>query len=67
MSFEDLTDQSIINFGQYKGRKLVNVPGTYLLWVYENVEGHGLLKKYIKDNLEILKQERQDEIRKRSR
>lgn len=55
-----LTDNSIITFGKYRGQALVNVPGSYLLHLY-NTPNNGLdpaLKRYIKDNLEVLKQEK---------
>ena len=31
-----LTDESIINFGMHKGKKLANVPASWLLWFYHN-------------------------------
>lgn len=54
---EKLTDQSIMNFGKYKGHKLANVPPDYLLWIYDNYDLKPELKAYIDDNMSILKQE----------
>ncbi len=45
-------------FGKYKGDKLINVPSDYLLWLYDNDKcGFGELFKYIRDNLDVLKQQ----------
>ena len=52
-----LTDESLMPFGQHKGKKLVNVPDTYLMWLYENNKAHGDLKEYIEDNLDVIKKE----------
>lgn len=59
-----LTDQSIIKFGRYKGRKLINVPPSYLLKLIENDIGepkHFIyyqladVQLYVKENLETIK------------
>ncbi|HTG57418.1 MAG TPA: DUF3820 family protein [Niabella sp.] len=52
-----LTDQSIMSFGKYKGHKLANVPAEYLLFIYAEYDLQAPLKKYIADNLQGLKQE----------
>lgn len=31
-----LTDNSIMPFGVYKGKKMANVPASYLKWIYDN-------------------------------
>jgi len=50
-----LDDDSIINFGPYKGRKLINIPAEYLLGIYNNKISDKDLLEYIKDNLDVLK------------
>ncbi len=72
-----MTDDSIMPFGKYKGEKLRDVRASYLLWLNaqwddnpieekENVNPVYLrvqkeLKRYIEENLEILKMERNKE------
>jgi len=53
-----LTDQSLMPFGKFKGDKLANVPAWYLLWIYDNMMLQDNLKKYIKDNRQVLEQEK---------
>lgn len=48
------TDESLMPFGQHKGKKLVDVPAKDLIWLYEN-EKSGKITEYIKENLEVLK------------
>ena len=50
-----MEDSSIMPFGKYKGIKLANVPPEYLIWLYENANVYGELKKYIEDNMDVLK------------
>jgi uncharacterized protein (DUF3820 family) len=52
-------------FGKHKGEKLANVPAEYLLFLREEWEDRKPvlpaqieLKKYIDDNLEVLRMER---------
>jgi len=58
-----LTDDSILHYGnKHRGKKLANVPASYLLFIYN--EGYtmpALLKAYIVDNLEVLKKQDKDE------
>lgn len=53
----NFTDSSKIPFGKYKGEKLINVPGSYLIWLYENDKA-GVLKSYIEENLDVLRKEK---------
>lgn len=48
------TDSSLMPFGKYKGDRLIDVPGSYLLWLYENDKA-GSIKGYIEDNLDAIK------------
>ena len=50
-----LTDNSPMPFGKFKGQALVNVPASYLLWLYAQRDfNHLQLKNYIADNLDVL-------------
>lgn len=53
----EITDNSEMPFGKYKGKKMINVPAPYLLWLYNNSCTHQGVKKYIIDNLLVLKKE----------
>lgn len=53
----ELTDQSLMPFGQHKGEKLANVPAQYLLYIFENFKLYDNLKAYIKKNKDVLEAE----------
>jgi len=53
-----LSDSSLMPWGKHKGIKMANVPASYLLWLYENDKCDNLVKNYIRDNLDVLKQEK---------
>lgn len=57
MSNTLFTDESIMPFGKYKGKAMVNVPAHYLLWLWENAKLSGTLKTYIQNNLDAIKLE----------
>ena len=58
---EEYTDESIMPFGKHKGKKLIDVPDEYLLWLYNEMiqkpEGqrypNGLFK-YLEENLDAI-------------
>lgn len=52
-----MTDESIMQFGKYKGEKLANVPSEYLLWLLENGNTYGELKQYLIENKEVFESE----------
>ena len=54
---EQFDDNSLMPFGKYKGEKMANIPASYLIWLYENGNYYGSVKKYIADSMETLKQE----------
>jgi uncharacterized protein (DUF3820 family) len=53
-----LTDESIMPWGIHKGKKMANVPASYLLWLYNNDKCFGNVKFYIKENLDVLTKEK---------
>ena len=54
-----MKDDDLMPFGKYKGMQMINVPASYLLWLYETIDA-GLVKDYIENNLDVLKQEVKD-------
>lgn len=54
----ELTDNSLMPFGKYKGDKLANVPAAYLLWAFDNLTLQPNLKRYIEKNKDALLQEK---------
>jgi len=52
-----MVDNSLMPIGKYKGQKMANIPADYLIWLYENGNIYGELKKYIADNMDVLKSE----------
>lgn len=49
-----MNDASPMPFGKYKGKPLIAVPASYLIWVWENTDVREPLKTYIKDNIDVL-------------
>ena len=52
-----MKDTDKMPFGKYKDQPMVNVPGSYLIWLYDNGKCYGDLKKYIEDNMDVFKKE----------
>lgn len=52
-----MDDKSLMPFGKYKGEKLANVPASYLLWIYDNLDLRDDLKNYISENYQYLQDE----------
>jgi len=44
-------------FGIHKGKKLIDVPGKYLLWLYNEGNCFGEFQDYLEDNIEAFKNE----------
>ncbi len=44
-------------FGRYRGKRLIEVPAVYLLWLYECGNIEKPMKTYIHENLQALKTE----------
>jgi len=59
---DKLTNNSLMPFGKHKGKKMANVPYTYLLWLWrESNNKSGNVFDYIRENLDALKaEEKQD-------
>lgn len=52
-----MTDTSPMLFGKFKNHKMANVPADYLLWLLKEGKCYGALKKYIEENIDVLKEE----------
>lgn len=51
-----ITDESIMPFGKHKGKKMVDVPDDYLLWLLQEGNTYGEMLEYLQDNEEVFKQ-----------
>jgi uncharacterized protein (DUF3820 family) len=51
-----MNNESLMPFGKHEGKKMANVPASYLLWLYDN-GCFGDIKEYIEDNMDSLKKE----------
>ena len=62
-----LTDNDPIPWGKYKGDKMINVPASYLIWLYDNNKCDEEVRRYIEDNMDVLIKETStaDKSRKR--
>lgn len=54
----DYIDGVIMPFGKYKGEQLLDIPVSYLEWIYDNLELNGDLKKSVSDAIDILRAEK---------
>jgi uncharacterized protein (DUF3820 family) len=52
-----LEDNSPMPFGKYKGIQMVDVPASYLIWLYENDKCNDEVRLYIEDCKDALYEE----------
>lgn len=52
-----LKDDSPMPYGKHKGTAIANVSADYLLWLLKNDKCTPPVKKYIEDNMNVLKNE----------
>lgn len=50
-----MTDESLMPFGKYKGKKMAEIPDYYLLYMWDNFNLRDPLRQYIAENLEVIK------------
>lgn len=55
-----LNDNSVMSFGLHQGKKLIDVPAKYLMWLYDNNKCNPSLREYIEFNIDVIKQEIED-------
>jgi len=48
----------IMPFGKYKGEQLLDIPASYLEWIYDNLELNGDLEQAVSDAIDILRGEK---------
>ena len=53
---EKLTDDSTMPWGIHAGKKMEDVPDSYLLWLYEVKKVGGQVGAYIIENLDAIRQ-----------
>lgn len=52
-----MQDSDKIWFGKHQGKRLIDIPADYLIWIYEQGKCSGPLRKYIENNMDALKKE----------
>lgn len=58
---QPLEDNNLCPSGKWKGTKMIDVPATYLMWLWDNATGSNQIRDYISRNLQvILHQAKQD-------
>lgn len=50
-----LKDDSLMPFGQHKGEKIINVPASYLLWLFDNDKCNSEIREYCRVNEDVLR------------
>lgn len=50
-------DSTPMPFGKYQGKKLIDIPAQYFLWLYDKGCDHVGVKQYIIENLAALQKE----------
>lgn len=57
LGVEELTDDSPMPFGKWKGQKMRSVPASYFYWLWTDGCSNPLVKRYIETRLNALKKE----------
>ena len=52
-----LQDTDKITFGKYLGKRLIDIPAEYFLWLYNEGCSHAGVRAYINENLQVLNQQ----------
>lgn len=53
-----ITDSGLMPFGKFAGKHMIDIPGTYLIYIFDRGwVTHAGVKKYIIDNMDALKKE----------
>lgn len=57
-----MTDSDLMPWGKYKGNRMIDVPASYLLWLWDNDKaGDSSVYDYIADNLDVLMKQKNEE------
>lgn len=62
---EKMTDESIMPYGKYKGKKMANVPASYLMWMHREGKLFQSIQEYVTENLDVLEKQEKEEIENR--
>lgn len=52
-----LQDSDLMPYGKYKGSKMIDVPASYLMYLYDNKMCSDNVKIYIEENKEVIEKE----------
>jgi len=52
-----LEDESVMPYGKYQGKKMKDVPASYLIWLFEYGKCNWEVRGYIVENLDVLREE----------
>lgn len=52
-------------WGKYAGKQMADVPADYLIWLFENGKCHNDVKRYIEENMDVLKAQAERERAKK--
>lgn len=52
-----LTDTCPMPWGKHKGKRMIDVPAAYLLWLHTEGKANGDVAAYIDDNMDVLLKE----------
>lgn len=52
-----MKDTDKMPFGKFAGTAMINVPASYLLWLYGEGKVNKEVKLYIEENMDVLKKE----------
>lgn len=55
------TDTSIMPYGKHQGKLMCRVPADYLLWLHDNGKCSPLVKAYVEENIDALKQKQAEQ------
>jgi len=50
----DITDETLMPWGKFRGTKMANVPSSYLKWCYDNNYGNAAFRGYIESNMDVI-------------
>ncbi len=50
-----MKDTDLMPWGKHKGKRMIDVPASYLQWLITENKCSGDVKKYIEDNLDAIK------------
>lgn len=54
---QEFTDSTEMPFGQHKGKRMIDVPAKYLLWLFNEGCKHAGVRKYLNENIDAIKQQ----------